>query len=132
MRGMTIGQLAAAAGVGVETIRYYQRRGLIEVPGRPIGAARRYPEAMVAQLAFIRRAQDMGFTLDEISVLQKLRESDCGVAQGYARAKYDELAQRIDALVRMRERLHQVLERCAGTPGGAPCPLISVLNGAGG
>ena len=131
MRGMTIGQLATAAGVGVETIRYYQRRGLIDVPGRPIGSARRYPEAIVAQLAFIRRAQEMGFTLDEISMLLKLRENDCGVAQGYARAKYDELGERIEALVRMRERLQQVLERCGATPGGAPCPFISVLNGAG-
>lgn len=131
MRGMTIGQLAKAAGVGVETIRYYQRRGLIDVPGRPIGAARRYPENMVAQLAFIRRGQEMGFTLDEISVLIKLRESDCGVAQGYARAKHEELGQRIDALVRMRERLQEILDRCGGTPGGAPCPLLSVLNGAG-
>ena len=132
MRGMTIGQLAKAAGVGVETIRYYQRRGLVDVPGRPIGSSRRYPEAMVAQLAFIRRAQEMGFTLDEIAMLLKLRESDCGVAQGYARAKHDELGQRIDALVRMRERLQQVLEQCGGTPGGEACPLISALNGAAG
>lgn len=131
MRGMTIGQLAAAAGVGVETIRYYQRRGLIEVPGRPIGAARRYPEEMVSQLAFIRRGQELGFTLEEISALMQLRGSDCDAAEGYARAKYDELGQRIDALVRMRERLEKILEGYGGRPGGERCPLLSVLNGAG-
>lgn len=130
MRGMTIGQLARAAGVGVETIRYYQRRGLIAVPGRPIGASRRYPETMIAQLAFIRRAQEMGFTLEEISMLQRLRETDCGVAQGYVRAKYDELGERIEGLVKMRDRLGDILEGC-GTPGGVPCPLIATLNGAG-
>jgi len=131
MRGMTIGQLAKAAGVGVETIRYYQRRGLLEVPGRPIGTARRYPETMIAQLAFIRRAQEMGFTLEEISMLQRLRETDCGVAQGYARAKYDELGERIESLVKMRERLAEILDGCGGTPGGVPCPLISTLNATG-
>src|SRR3954468_7619579 len=62
MRGMTIGQLANTANVGVETIRYYQRRGLIEVPKRPLRGVRRYEHAIAMRLAFIRRAQEFGFT----------------------------------------------------------------------
>src|SRR3954469_3631057 len=132
MRGMTIGQLAKAAGVGVETIRYYQRRGLVVVPERASGAPRRYPEEMLLLLAFIRRGQEMGFTLEEISQLMQVRVTDCRVGQGFAEAKHAELGKRIEALVQMRERLHACIEQCAVTPPGELCPFISILNGAAG
>jgi len=130
MRGMTIGQLAKAAGVGVETIRYYQRRGLMAVPPRPLGAARRYPDETLARLAFIRRAQEMGFTLEEISSLIELPASDCVTGFGYAKAKHAELGERIEALTRMRARLAGYIERSVKRVDGA-CPFLSALNGAG-
>ena len=129
-RGMTIGQLAAAAGVGVETIRYYQRRGLIGVPARLPGSARRYPDETLLRLAFIRRSQEMGFTLEEIALLMRLQLTDCRGGQDFAKAKHAELGERIDALTRMRERLHACIERCTHTPAGGLCPFISILNGA--
>src|SRR3954468_16785809 len=67
--GMTIGRLAKAAGMNVETIRYYQRRGLLEEPKKPLGGHRRYPPQAVRQLAFIRRAQQLGFSLEEVKAL---------------------------------------------------------------
>ena len=129
-RGMTIGQLASAAGVSVETIRYYQRRGLIGVPARTLGAARRYADEVLLRLAFIRRSQEMGFTLEEIALLMQLQLGDCRGGQGFAKAKHAELGERIDALTRMRERLQACIERCTHTPPGGLCPFISALNGA--
>jgi MerR family mercuric resistance operon transcriptional regulator len=128
MRGMTIGQLARAAGVGVETIRYYQRRALIPVPPRPLGAVRRYPEETLARLAFIRRAQEVGFTLEEISALLDLSTSDCETGYGLAKAKHAELGERIEALTRMRSRLAGYIERPPARVDGL-CPFLSALNG---
>jgi MerR family mercuric resistance operon transcriptional regulator len=129
MGGMTIGQLAKAAGVGVETIRYYQRRALIDVPPRRLGGPRRYPEEMLARLAFIRRGQELGFTLEEISLLLKLHATDCVAGQDFAKAKYAELGARIEALTHMRERLHTCIERCSRAESGMDCPFIAELNG---
>ncbi len=70
---LTIGRLARAAGVHVETVRYYQRRGLISVPPRPTGSVRHYPQTAVGQLRFIKRAQDIGFSLAEIKQLLRLQ-----------------------------------------------------------
>jgi len=130
MRGMTIGQLAKAAGVGVETIRYYQRRALMAVPPRPLGTVRRYPEEALARLAFIRRAQEMGFSLEEISSLIELPAHDCVTGRGFAQAKHDELGERIEALTRMRSRLAGYIERSVERADGA-CPFLAALNGAG-
>src|SRR5258708_251804 len=69
---MTIGRVAAAAGVSVETIRYYQRRGLLEEPAKPIGGYRRYPPEMVNRICFIKRAQVLGFTLEDVAGLLRL------------------------------------------------------------
>jgi DNA-binding transcriptional MerR regulator len=129
MRGMTIGQLARAAGVGVETVRYYQRRALIPVPPRPMRAVRRYPQETLERLAFIRRAQEVGFTLEEISSLMELRVSDCETGFGFAKAKHAELGERIEALTRMRSRLAGYIERSCTRVEGL-CPFLAALNGA--
>jgi MerR family mercuric resistance operon transcriptional regulator len=129
MRGMTIGQLAKAAGVGVETIRYYQRRELIAVPPRPLGSARRYAHDVIAQLAFIRRAQDLGFTLDEIALLMQVPLTSCSMGRGFARAKHEELGERIRELNEMRAQLQACIVACDGTSTGDPCPFISKLIG---
>jgi MerR family mercuric resistance operon transcriptional regulator len=75
MAEMTIGALARAAGVGVETVRYYQRRGLLAEPLRPMGGIRRYRADAVARLGFVRRAQEVGFSLDEVKTLLMLGET---------------------------------------------------------
>ena len=130
---LTIGQLAEAAGVNVETIRYYQRRGLLAVPLRPLGGQRRYAEDAMRQIAFIRRAQDLGFTLEEIASLLALgRDAEPGKARAYAEKKYEELESRLAELVRMRDKLRDLVRR-SGDPGSTqPSPFIRYLYGEDG
>lgn len=124
---LTIGRLARAAGVGVETIRYYQRRGLLPVPESP-GAFRHYPAALTARIHFIKRAQELGFSLDEIGELLRLED---GAHRGsIRRIASDRLAQ-IDAKVadleRMRKTLTHLVTQCEHTRGDLPCPIIASL-----
>src|SRR4051812_24328689 len=127
---MTIGQLAEAAGVNVETVRYYQRRGLMSVPPRPMGGQRRYPDEALRQITFIRRAQDLGFTLDEItSLLVLAREGDWREARDYADQKREALAARVAELNRMRRQLARLVRRCDERRGREPSPFIRFLYG---
>ena len=129
-KAMTIGQLAKAAGVGVETIRYYQRRGLLATPTKPLGGQRHYADATVRHLAFIRRAQQMGFSLEEIVVLMKLRDGTrCGEGQAHAQKKLDELSARVAELNRMRKQLKAIVVACDANKRKAACPLIRALEG---
>src|SRR6266702_487362 len=110
--GMTIGRLAKAAGVNVETIRYYQRRGLIGEPHKPFGGHRRYPVLVLEQIAFIRRAQQLGFSLAEVKELlengdgKRLRET-----RAIAERKYANLELHIAQLEGMRKRLKALIDR---------------------
>ena len=125
---MTIGRLAKAAGVNVETIRYYQRRGLIEEPQKPLGGQRRYPESALSALAFVRRAQNLGFSLDEVKALMALTEtSDCGAARVIAEHKRSVLSSRIDELERMRKQLDAFIAACKRNKGKKPCPMVVSL-----
>ncbi|HUP29850.1 MAG TPA: MerR family transcriptional regulator [Usitatibacter sp.] len=125
---MTIGRLAKAAGVNVETIRYYQRRGLIEEPQKPLGGQRRYPESALNALAFVRRAQNLGFSLDEVKALMALTEtSDCGAARVIAEQKRSVLASRIEELERMRKQLDTFVAACKRNKGKKPCPIVVAL-----
>lgn len=127
---MTIGQLARAAGVNVETIRYYQRRGLIATPRKPIGGQRQYAGDALRHLAFIRRAQDLGFTLEEIrALLTMLDGGNCAHGRSRASAKFDELGARVDELQRMRLELARLMKLCDGNKRGQRCPFIAVLDG---
>jgi MerR family mercuric resistance operon transcriptional regulator len=129
-RPITIGQLAKEAGVGIETIRYYQRRGLLETPRKPPTGRRLYPEAMQSRIAFIRRAQYLGFSLEEIKALLRISDgSDCSAGRAHAQSKYDELGERIRELTRMRRKLHAIVKRCESNKRGAPCAFMQVLNG---
>lgn len=103
---LTIGKLADAAGVNVETIRYYQRRGLLDEPAKPLGGHRRYPVDMVKRLRFIKRAQALGFTLSEVGGLLTLDES-CACAETRARAarKLALIEQKMADLVVMQQLL---------------------------
>jgi MerR family transcriptional regulator, mercuric resistance operon regulatory protein len=128
MLQMTIGALAKACGVGVETVRYYQRRGLLAEPQRLSGGVRRYGADAVARLGFIRRAQDVGFTLDEVKALLKLGETpSCRGARTLAAQKLEVVKARLRDLQRVRGALTELIERCdAGRE--RHCPIIESLS----
>ena len=126
---MTIARLGAAAGVGVETVRYYQRRGLLAVPASA-GAVRRYGAADVRRLRFIRRAQAAGFTLEEIGELLALDRTDDRVrVRHLASERLAALDARIAELEGSRAALERLRVACAsGTKG--PCPILEAFDGA--
>src|SRR2546423_11434991 len=110
--GMTIGRLAKAAGVNVETIRYYQRRGLIDEPVKPPGGQRRYADAILRRIAFIRRAQQLGFSLEEVKSLLKLAHGTRPAeTRALAELKFAELGRRMDQLNDMRGNLKQLIAK---------------------
>lgn len=123
----TIGGLAAAGGVGVETVRYYQRRGLMEIPPRGSGV-RRYGEEDVRRLRFIRSAQAAGFSLDEIAGLIALDASrDRPRARELARARIAALDAKIADLAASKAALEWLAQTCAES-GEGPCPIISAFQ----
>jgi MerR family mercuric resistance operon transcriptional regulator len=124
----TIGALAKAAGVGVETVRYYQRRGLLPEPPRPHGEVRRYGDEDVRRLRFIRSAQAAGFTLAEIGELLQLSASDDRErARQLAQARVAALDEKIAELQRAREALDGLATSCARKRGG-PCPILTAFD----
>jgi MerR family mercuric resistance operon transcriptional regulator len=124
----TIGTLAQAAGVGVETIRYYQRRGLLPTPARP-GTIRRYATADLNRLRFIRHAQHLGFSLEEAGDLLGLDAmTDREAARALARSKLKEIETRLRRLETMRVALRNLVSCCEVAPGGDPCPILHALG----
>jgi len=125
---MTIGALARQAGIGVETVRYYQRRGLINEPERPYGGIRRYGETDLRRLRFIRHARELGFSLDETGDLLSLDDGvECEKAQRIAGEKLAWINQRIEQLERIQAELESLLQQCRGRK-TARCPLIAALQ----
>jgi len=129
---MRIGQLARNAGVGVETVRYYQRIGLLETPEKPFGGARAYRESDAERLRFIRRAQQLGLSLDDVACLLRLSSRDCLDAQVIAHRKLVLVRQKLADLVRVERALIQVLDRCRTRAQSDDCPVIAALGGAEG
>lgn len=124
----TIARLAQAAGVHIETIRFYQRRGLVPKPPRPAGSVRRYTEADAERLRFIKRAQAMGFTLAEISNLLKLRtRRSCQATRELAATKMHIVDQRIEELKHLHDELARWIADCDANVDGAACPAIERL-----
>ena len=124
----TIGALAKAAGVGVETVRYYQRRGLLPEPPRPPGEIRRYGDEDVRRLKFIRSAQAAGFTLAEIGKLLELSATDDRArARELAQARVAALDEKIAELHEAREALAGLATACAKKRSG-PCPILSAFE----
>ena len=124
----TIGGLAKAAGVGVETVRYYQRRGLLPEPARPPGEVRRYGDEDARRLRFIRSAQAAGFTLAEIKALLDLNAADDRArARELAQARVAALDEKIAELRKAREALAGLATACARKRGGA-CPILSAFE----
>jgi MerR family mercuric resistance operon transcriptional regulator len=125
----TIGGLAKAAGVGVETVRYYQRRGLLPEPPRPPGEIRRYGEDDLKRLRFIRRAQAAGFTLEEIGELLALdRTDDRARVRALASERVAALDGKIAELRKSRAALDRLRSSCASGSSG-PCPIIEAFDG---
>ncbi|RJP65640.1 MAG: MerR family transcriptional regulator [Comamonadaceae bacterium] len=126
---MTIGGLAQAADVNVETIRFYQRKGLMPEPVRPSGGIRRYAEADRSRLHFIKTAQRLGFSLDEIAELLQLDDgSSCAQARTKAEVKLADVRSKLVELHRMEEALEGLIRLCGATRGKVRCPMIVALK----
>ena len=128
---LSTGELARAVGVGVETIRYYERRGLVPEPERSRSGYRRYPPTTVDRVAFIRRAQTLGFTLREIGELLDLRvdaDTTCADVEVTVAVKIDEIADKMRDLEAIRSTLERLVERCRTSPPSSPCPFLDELK----
>lgn len=127
--GMTIGRLAKAAGVNVETVRYYQRRGLIVEPSKPPGGHRRYPARVLIQMGFIRRAQQLGFSLEEVKGLLTLIDGkNPRETRLIAERKSEVLDSRIAELSSMRRKLKALISASRKLNGRGTCPIIAALS----
>lgn len=125
----TIGAFAQAAGVNVETIRFYQRKGLLVEPEKPLGSIRRYGPADVARLGFIKSAQHLGFSLDEVGELLRLEDgTHCGEARQLAEYKLRDVRDKMADLVRLEAALSRLVRQCRARKGSVFCPLIGALQ----
>ena len=129
MSALTIGKLAREGGVGVETIRYYQRRGLLQTPDR-MGGTRRYDASDLRRLRFIRAAQAAGFTLEQIAELLELDSgNDRSRARELATERVAALDEKIAQLTAARDALRKLAKAC-GAGGKGPCPIIASFETA--
>lgn len=126
---LTIGKLAKSAGVNIETIRYYQRRGLLDEPPKPLGGHRRYSADQTRRVRFIKRAQTLGFTLDEVGALLALDAGrGCAETRALADRKRMLIERKMSDLAAMHQVLADLIRQCdAG--GIAQCPIIDLLTG---
>lgn len=128
---LTIGAFAKAADVNVETIRFYQRRGLLRQPAKPYGGIRRYDQSDVARLRFVKSAQCLGFSLDEIGELLQLEDgTHCREASMLGEVKLRSVREKLAGLRRMETALSGLVKACHARKGSVSCPLIASLSGA--
>ena len=126
---LTIGRVAKLAGVNVETIRYYQRRKLITEPDKPHMGYRRYPADSVKHIRFIKRAQALGFTLEEIAELLRLEEARaCAETRALAAHKMELIDRKLTGLAAMRKALAGLVQQCDRKQPSKGCPIIQVLE----
>jgi MerR family mercuric resistance operon transcriptional regulator len=134
MKALTISKAARAAGVGVETVRFYERRNLIVRPSKPPdGGFRRYPAETVKRVRFIRQAQGLGFSLREIEELLSLRAdpaTDCGQVRERAVAKLEDVDRKIGELQRFRRALEELIAACPGHGALRACSIMEAMAGA--
>jgi MerR family mercuric resistance operon transcriptional regulator len=122
---MTIGDLASAAGVNVETVRYYQRLGILPEPPRARGTIRRYPDDALRRLHFIKRAQRLGFSLDEVKILLGLSDGrHCAETRELAERKLAIVEEKLADLNAMHDALTDLISACRRGGRGCGCPLI--------
>lgn len=128
---MTIGRLAQMSGVGVETVRYYQRLKLLDEPMRAYGSIRRYGGDTLERIRFIKRAQGLGFTLSEIKALFLLdAKRDRHRAHRLAQNKIIEIEQRLKDMSAMRSALRQLVSSCEAGDAELPCPIVEAFKGS--
>ena len=128
---MKIGEVAKAAGLGIDAVRFYEREGLIEEPPRQASGYRAYPGSVVSRLSFIRHAKELGFTLKEIRELLSFRvdrKANCSAVEKRAQAKITDIEQRIRSLQRMRRTLRKLVEACHGRKRNSECPILESLD----
>lgn len=134
--GLSIGRAAREAGVGVETIRFYERQSLVQQPPKPHGAgARLYPASTVERIRFVREAQELGFSLREIKELLGLRAdpgSDCSAVREQATAKLDEVRRKISRLGEIGAALERLIATCPGHGGLQACSIMDALTSRSG
>lgn len=127
----TIGQVARQSGVGVETVRFYEREGLIPQPHRPESGFRRYPQDAVSRIRFIQKSKALGFSLREIKELLALRvdsATTCGVVKKRAEAKIDDIDGKIRHLQEMKRALAKLTAACRGKGPTGECPILEALE----
>ena len=135
MDRLTIGEVAKQAQVCIETLRYYERLGLVAPPPRNGSNYRLYPQEAVRRVQFIKRAQQLGFSLNEITELLALRatpETPCADIRTHALAKIDTIEAKIRALHAMKHALAQLVEECSGQGEITDCPILASLDTKGG
>jgi Hg(II)-responsive transcriptional regulator len=133
MKPLSIGQVAKSAGVGVETVRFYEREGLLSQPERKASGYRRYDDEAVQVLRFVRRAKQLGFTLKEIKNLLELRRSSSATradVRKQALAKLDDIEGKIRDLTRMQAALQTLVRKCHGHGAAITCPMLDALDQA--
>ena len=131
MDGFTIGELAKQARVHVETLRYYERRGLIPKPHRTISNYRVYSSENLRRVKFIKQAQGLGFSLNEIKKLLALRATPrarCADVRIYAAHKIEDIDGKIRSLARMRKTLEKLIAECSGDGPATQCPILESLD----
>jgi MerR family mercuric resistance operon transcriptional regulator len=129
LENLTIGAFALAAGVNVETIRFYQRKGLLPEPNRPYGSIRRYGESDVARVKFVKSAQRMGFSLEEVAGLLKLEDgTHCDEARVLAEQKLKDVREKLGDLRRIESALARLVDECGRSHGTITCPMIAALQ----
>lgn len=134
MEQLRIGEVARRAGVGVETIRFYEREGLIAQPAKPRSGFRAYPPDIVRRVRFILRAKELGFSLKEISDLLELRvdrNRSCADVRKRAREKIADVDVRIATLQTMRRALEELAVSCVGKGPTSECPILDAIEGVG-
>jgi MerR family mercuric resistance operon transcriptional regulator len=124
---LTIGSLASKASISVETIRYYERRGLIKQPVKPKIGYRKYGGDTLQRLLFIKRAKSLGFGLDDIEKLLILSEGRCADVQSIAEQKLNHIKTRVQDLQRLEDVLEQLVRQCSNNAVNAHCPIIETL-----
>ena len=131
MESLSIGQVARRAGVGVETVRFYERQGLLEKPARTESGYRQYPPQAVSRLFFIKKAKEVGFSLREIKELLSLRldsAATCEDVRSRAEAKILDIEQKIQALQRMKQALTDLTAACSRDAPICECPILEALE----
>ena len=126
---LSIGALGQDAGVNVETIRYYQRRGLLDKPAKPLGGHRRYAPSSVRRVRFIKRTQQLGFTLEEVKAFSRLEDGQsCGETRALAEHKLALIERRLASLNRTHRPPQNLIEACHNGKRARSCPIIATLS----